>query len=154
MGISKEEIYTLLKVEGIFQYIENVPFYIISDEDWKKITGNKLQPTQSYPLGEKSFAVSTESYFKTNDFYWLEHEVGHCNYYYSNPDICSEYLPYPDNPVERYAFNRQIFAMDSAGLDKEEIYNLLKKAYQTSEDWDRIPKLEQFLKEVVNDYFK
>lgn len=153
MAKNSQEIlseFNLTKDTGKFLEIENVLFLVVADCEWKKVTGGKLQPSQSVPDGKDSFAMVKESYFAKNEFYWIEHEVGHCKYYFLHPEIGNEYLPYPDNEVERFAFHYQFTAMKKAGLSKNDAFLLIKKAYTESKDWGHVAGLEEFLKEMVD----
>lgn len=150
MVLNNAKILSVSGYNGKIVELDGIPFLIVKDCDWAEVSGGKLQPTQSYPNGKDSFAMSKESYFQKNEFYWLEHEVGHCIYYFEHPEKNFEYLPYPDNEVERFAFLNQFKQMKKNGLSMNEAFELIKKAYIQSEDWEKIPELETFLLEIIN----
>ena len=150
MVLNNAKILSVSGYNGKIVELYGIPFLIVKDCDWAEVSGGKLQPTQSYPNGKDSFAMSKESYFQKNEFYWLEHEVGHCIYYFEHPEKNFEYLPYPDNKVERFAFLYQFKQMKKNGLSMNEAFELIKKAYIQSEDWEKIPELETFLLEIIN----
>lgn len=153
MLVTKDKIFSILGVNGTFKIIDEIPFYIISDCDWNKVGGGKLQPTQSFPDGKNSFVMSKKSYFENDKYFWLEHEKGHCEYYFSHPEICKDYLPYPENQVERFAFKKQFTAMKNSGLSQDESFALIKKAYIESEDWEKFPEMNIFLSKIINEVF-
>ena len=102
----------------------------ITNSDWDKATHGKPQPSQSYPLGDDSFAMVKRSCFENDKYFWLEHEKDHCEYYFAHHEInlrCR--FQYPDNPVERHAFSRQFHAMKNAGLDKRACFDLIWQSY-------------------------
>ena len=154
MALNKTEIISLLGCNGEFTEVNGIPFLIVKDCDWAKVSGGKMQPTQSCPNGKDSFAMSKESYFYRNEFYWLEHEAAHCIYYFEHSEKSFEYLPYPDNEVERFAFLYQFKQMKKNGLSMNEAFELIKKAYVQSEDWEKIPELKPFLLEILNQVFQ
>ena len=139
MVLNNAKILSVSGYNGKIVELDGIPFLIVKDCDWAEVSGGKLQPTQSYPNGKDSFAMSKESYFQKNEFYWLEQEVGYCIYYFEHPEKNFEYLPYPDNEVERFAFLYQFTQMKKNGLSMNEAFELIKKAYIQSEEWEKIP---------------
>ena len=61
MVLNKAKILSVSGYNGKIVELDGIPFLIVKDCDWAEVSGGKLQPTQSYPNGKDSFAISKES---------------------------------------------------------------------------------------------
>lgn len=121
--------------------LDSVTFAVVPDDIWKK----GKQPSESD--AERQLVLIRQSYFeaqeKPDDIAWISHELAHCQnlldsesgaVYQANmqkfafEDLKTAY-PYPNNPVEQFAFTKQFQYLKGQGRTREEIMTMLGQYY-------------------------
>ena len=121
--------------------LDNVTIAIVPDELWVK--GN--QPSESD--AEKQLISIKQSYFEAqenpDEIAWLSHELAHCQNFLDSEspeayqknmqkiafeDLKTKY-PYPNNPVEQFAFTQQFQYLKKQDKSRENILKMLGRYY-------------------------
>lgn len=124
--------------------LDEVTIAVVPDNLW--IKGS--QPSES--SAEKQLILIKHGYFEAqsnpDEIAWMVHELAHCQYYFGTEskeayqksmqtfafaDLKTKY-PYPNNPVEQYAFIEQFQYLKEQGKSRADILTMLRKYY--SED--------------------
>ena len=121
--------------------LENIKIAIVPDSLWIK----GISSSESH--AEKNLILFKQGSFEKdqndpNNIAWMVHELAHCQDYLDDKDnyeikmqkpafenLKSEYT-YPNNQVEKFTFTKQFKYLKNKGMDREYIFQTLKKHYQ------------------------
>lgn len=140
--------------------LDDVTVAIIPDDLWVKGS----QPSESH--AEKQLILIKQSYFQEpknpDEIAWLLHELAHCKnlldsrspqeyqhnmqtFAFDDLKLEGEY-PYPNNPVEKYAFSKQFEYLKKQGKSRGDILGLLTRHYSEKD----MPFFSRLLDEIYD----